>query len=350
MKTITTKKVLCCKVPTNKGEQIRRILLDNSILNKNYKLKKEDNYLFIPISLPTNTTEIDKPIIENLKKIYKNIEFIEINMLKNPKSNKINFRKYLLKNFKKEIESGDVVLSYDIIGDIVIIQISDNIDENTAKKIGGKALELIPSVKSVYRRKSEILGEFRVRELELLAGEYKTLTLYKENGYRLWVDVEKVYFSPRLSWERKRIMEKVMPEDIVVDMFCGVGPFSIACKNAKKIYAIDINPESIKLLKKNIELNKLQHKIIPINKDIRKTEVKGNRIIMNLPKFAHLFVDTALKMVEKNGIIHYYTVGSNYDEAINLFKSKCNCEIVEKRIVKSYSPREHIFVLDIKIN
>ena len=43
MKTITTKKVLCCKVPTNKGEQIRRILLDNSILNKNYKLKKEDN-------------------------------------------------------------------------------------------------------------------------------------------------------------------------------------------------------------------------------------------------------------------------------------------------------------------
>ena len=69
MKTITTKKVLCCKVPTNKGEQIRRILLDNSILNKNYKLKKEDNYLFIPISLPTNTTEIDKPIIENLKKM-----------------------------------------------------------------------------------------------------------------------------------------------------------------------------------------------------------------------------------------------------------------------------------------
>ncbi len=338
--------VFCCKVPINKGEKIRKFLLDNNLLNKNYKLKKEDNFLYIPL------TDLNESIKNSLNEIIGFAEFVEVEediLKKSKKKQTISFREYLINNFKKEIEKEHISLSYDIIGDIVIIQVSDEINESIKKKIGNTALKLIPSVKAVFRRKSDIKGEFRIRELEFLAGEYKTLTLYKENGYRLWVDVEKVYFSPRLGWERKRIMEKVQPNDIVVDMFCGVGPFSIACKTAKKIYAIDINPNAIKLLKKNIELNKLQNKIIPILDDVKKVHVKGNRIIMNLPKYSHLFVDKALDIVEENGVIHYYTIGKDFSDAVELFKSKCKCEILEKRIVKSYSPREYVMVLDIKI-
>jgi len=336
--------VICCKVPTKEGEKIRRFLLDNNLLNKDYKLKKENDFLYIPL------TSLDETTKSNLKKMGID-EFVELeeDTLKKSTKKQMSFREYLLKNFKKEIEEGLVSLAYDVIGDIVIIQISDELDKSIRKKIGEIALNLIPSVKAVFRRKSDIKGEFRIRELELIAGEYKTLTLYKENGYRLWVDVEKVYFSPRLGWERKRIMDKVQPDDVVVDMFCGVGPFSIACKNAKKIYAIDINPDAIELLKKNIELNRLQNKIIPILEDAKKVNVRGNRIIMNLPKYAHLFVDKALDIVEENGVIHYYTIGKDFNDAIDLFKSKCECEILEKRIVKSYSPREYVLVLDIKV-
>ncbi|WP_421077792.1 class I SAM-dependent methyltransferase family protein [Methanothermococcus sp. Ax23] len=338
--------VICCKVNIKEGEKIRRFLLDNKLLNKDYKLKKEDGYLYVPLINLNNDIKKDINKIINDK-----VEFVEVDdeCLKKAHKKQMNFREYLIKNFKKEIEDGLIALSYDVVGDIVIIQISDEINEDIRKKIGETALKLIPSIKTVFRRKSDIKGEFRIRELELLAGDYKTLTLYKENGYRLWVDVEKVYFSPRLGWERKRIMEKVKFDDIVVDMFCGVGPFSIACKNAKKIYAIDINPDAIELLKKNIELNKLQNKIIPILEDVRKVNVKGNRIIMNLPKYAHLFVDKALDIVEENGIIHYYTIGKDFNDAIELFKSKCDCEILEKRVVKSYSPREYVLVLDIKV-
>ncbi|AEH07355.1 tRNA (guanine(37)-N1)-methyltransferase Trm5b [Methanothermococcus okinawensis] len=341
--------VICCKVDIKEGEKIRRFLLDNNLLNKNYSLKKEDDYLYIP--LINLNEDIKKDINELINKIINKIEFVEVNdeYLKKAKKRQMNFRGYLLKNFKKEVEEGLIALSYDVIGDIVILQISDEINEEMRKKIGKTALKLIPSIKSVFRRKSNIKGEFRIRELELLAGEYRTLTLYKENGYKLWVDVEKVYFSPRLGWERKRIMEKVKFDDVVVDMFCGVGPFSIACKNAKKIYAIDINPNAIELLKKNIELNRLQNKITPILKDVRMVDVKGNRVIMNLPKYAHLFVDKALNIVEDNGIIHYYTIGKDFNDAIELFKSKCNCEILEKRVVKSYSPREYVLVLDILV-
>ena len=59
-------------------------------------------------------------------------------------------------------------------------------------------------------------------------------------------------------------MELVTPNDTIVDMFCGVGPYSIACGNAEQIYSIDINPDGIALLKENIVLNNLEHKIIPI--------------------------------------------------------------------------------------
>jgi len=376
--------VVCVKVPVENGEKTRKVLLENNILDKSYRIKKEGNYLYIPLNsagLKLRKSEIEvnpKDLLthENLsgfRRVFESsrlrkpsvfesswdsgiddlgLEIVELNedeLEKVERKKSESFKDYLLKNFEKEIEEGIIAHSYDVVGDIAILQISDEMDLETRKEIGKAALKLIPSVKTVFRRKSEILGDFRVRELEHLAGEYKTLTLYKENGYRLWVDVEKVYFSPRLGWERKRIMDKVNYDDIVVDMFCGVGPYSIACKNAKKIYSIDINPDAIELLKKNIELNHLENKIVPILEDVRKVDVKGNRVIMNLPKYAHEFVDKALDIVEENGVIHYYTIGKDFEDAEKLFGSKCEFEILEKRIVKSYSPREYILAIDFKI-
>ncbi len=345
-------KVLCCKIPTKNGELIRKILLEHNLLNKEYKLKKEGEYLYLPLNI-NNTNKLSCNILSILKKnCNNNIEFIEKNLFKNTKNNKLNFREYLISNFKKHINSNNISLSYDVIGHIVILQISDNINKEIKQLIGKKALELIPSIKSVYNRKSEVLGEYRVRELELIGGEDNPLTIYKENNYKLLVNVKEVYFSPRLGWERKRIMEKINENDVVVDMFCGVGPFVICCKKAKKIYAVDINPKAIELLKENLKLNKIENKVVIFNEDINKISVKGNKVIMNLPKFSHLFIEKALDIIENNGIIYYYCVGEDYNQCIELFKSKCkyNFEIMEKRIVKSYSPRKKIFVLDIKIN
>lgn len=337
--------VFCIKTSAKNGEKVRKILLDNDLLNKSYKLKKEDGFLYIPLI----SGEFDKTIFDNQDFELEILELDEERFQKIDIEKKMSFKDYLLNNFKEEMENDIIAHSYDIIGDIVILQISDEFSKENRIKIGEAALKLIPSVKAVFRRESDVKGDFRVRDLEHLAGLEKTLTLYKENGYKLFVDVSKVYFSPRLGWERKRIMELVTPEDIVVDMFCGVGPYSIACGNAEQIYSIDINPDGIALLKENIVLNNLEHKIIPILNDVRKVDVKGNRVIMNLPKYAHEFVDKALDIVTEGGTIHYYTVGADFDEGINLFKGKCECEVLEKRIVKSYSPREYVFVIDFKI-
>jgi tRNA (guanine37-N1)-methyltransferase len=78
--------------------------------------------------------------------------------------------------------------------------------------------------------------------------------------------VTKVYFSPRLSQERLRIAQKVRGGEVVIDMFAGVGPFSIQIAkkfNNVKVYAIDTNPVAIQFLKQNIALNKIEN-IFPL--------------------------------------------------------------------------------------
>jgi tRNA (guanine37-N1)-methyltransferase len=119
----------------------------------------------------------------------------------------------------------------------------------------------------------------------LFRSERTTETIHKENGIRLKIDINKAYFSPRLQTERQRVIEQVKPGETVIDMFCGVGPYSIAiAKKAREVYAIDHNPAAIKLLKENIKLNKVTN-VKALKGDaleLIKTLPKADRIIMNL--------------------------------------------------------------------
>ncbi|WP_456418348.1 tRNA (guanine(37)-N1)-methyltransferase Trm5b [Methanocaldococcus infernus] len=326
----------CIKVEKKRGEEVRKILVSNDLLNKEYKIDRDEKYLYIPIK------EVNEALLNSL---IKDVEVVERELEKVKK--KKSFRDVIEERYRELVDKKLLALGYDIIGDLVILQISDKVPYNIRKEIGELAYKLIPC-KGVFRKKSEVKGEYRVRELEHLAGENRTLTIHRENNYRLYVDIAKVYFSPRLSGERKRIGELVNINDVVIDMFAGVGPFSIACKMAKKIYSIDINPYAIELLKKNIELNKV-YKIEPILDDVRNVNLEGSRVIMNLPKYSYKFVDKALELVKRGGVIHYYTIGKDFNEAIKLFESKCNCSLLFKRVVKSYSPKEYVLALDFLI-
>ena len=89
-----------------------------------------------------------------------------------------------------------------------------------------------------------------MRDYELIGGSGNTETVHREYGCVYNLDISKVYFSPRLSYEHYRVASQVQEEEIVIDMFAGVGPFSILiAKNHEhvKVYAIDLNPEAVKV-------------------------------------------------------------------------------------------------------
>ncbi|MEM1885059.1 MAG: 50S ribosomal protein L11 methyltransferase, partial [Candidatus Jordarchaeales archaeon] len=154
--------------------------------------------------------------------------------------------------------------SLDIIGDIAIVELNPEIWEFRSA-VGDAILRSNRHVKAVFAKGGRVNGVYRVRRLVHIAGEARTITLHKENGCIFKVDVANTYFSPRLSGERVRVASQVNPGEVVVDLFAGVGPFSILIAKMRSgiVHAIDINPFAIQLLEENIKLNKVSGLVHP---------------------------------------------------------------------------------------
>ena len=180
----------------------------------------------------------------------------------------------------KELDS--IFSAFDIIGDIAIVKIPRSFGADK-KIIGDTILRNLKAVKTVLVQTSSVSGDFRVRDLEYLAGENKTETEYRENGCRFKVDVAKVYFSPRLSTERLRIAMMVRDGEVITNMFAGVGTYSVlmAKKNKTcKVYSIDSNPVATELCRINSVINKVEDNVVPLLGDAQ--EVIKKKFLGNL--------------------------------------------------------------------
>ncbi|WP_455367374.1 class I SAM-dependent methyltransferase [[Eubacterium] cellulosolvens] len=206
----------------------------------------------------------------------------------------------------------------DIIGDIAILKSLPEVDEIN-RKLGESLIRILPSIKTVLRQSSAVQGEYRLRDLEWLAGEKKKLTIHKEFGCIYRVDVAKAYFSPRLSTERDRVAKDIGASfrgqsEVIVNMFAGVGSFSILIAKrvkAVKIYSIDINPDAVYDMVKNIRLNKVSKKVTACLGDAQVLidslfHHSADRILMPLPERAHEFLPLAIKALKKSGGVIYY--------------------------------------------
>ena len=271
--------------------------------------------------------------------------------------------KKALENVLSKKESEDLFSAFDQIGDIIIVRIPDSL--LSKKKIIGKTLlEQVKTAKSVFYQSSSVEGDFRTRELEILAGVDKTETEYKEFGCRFIVDVEKAFFSPRLSTERDRIAELVQDGEIVINMFGGVGMFSIIAAKRKKctVYNIDINPIAAKLCEKNIKLNKLVGRVVSIHGDAAKIieeqfRDQGDRVLMLLPERSDEFLNSAILATKSNGIIHYYShihadeksQAAKLSEKHYLDITPIKSKILNSKIVRAVGPRYYQTVVDVRI-
>jgi tRNA (guanine37-N1)-methyltransferase len=265
-------------------------------------------------------------------------------------------------------ELKSIYKSYDIIGDIAIIRVPEPIKDRT-RIIAEAVMQTHKHVKTVWRQVDPVSGDFRLRGLEFVLGERKTETLHREHGCLFKVDVKKCYFSPRLLYERTRIARQVQPGEVVLNMFAGVGCYSIViAKHSKpdKIFSIDINPVAIQYMQKNIKLNKVEEKVVPVQADAKKVieermQKIADRILMPLPEMAYKYLDYALLALKPTGgWIHYYDFehtkkSENPIEKIELKVSKklhmlgVNFQVVFGRIVRPTGPNWHQVVLDIQV-
>ena len=329
----------CVKVPLREINNTRIKLMSDGLMSMEYRIKTTDEYGYIPITDDIEGYAIEDIELEPVKRVPHNFaEILEDELT------------------PEEIEN--LKTSFDTIGDIVILEIPDELQDK--KQLIGDAAYKFTKRKAIYMKKSAIKGTIRVRDLEFLSGVDDSLTIHKEHGVRLKLDVREVYFSPRLATERKRVMESVKDGEKILDMFCGIGPFPIVIARNKDvdITAVDINEAAIKYLDENIKLNKLKGNIESHCGDVREVskgfKTKFDRIIMNLPGLAYSFLDVAIDLIEDDGIINYYEFSDSYEQGIKRLNEAASSagkkvEILNTRKVKSISPDEWHVSIDAKI-
>lgn len=251
-----------------------------------------------------------------------------------------------------------------IMGTVGFVRLDPRL-EKVKHMIGEKILEIYPYLKTIVNTLG-IEGELRKPIVEIIAGEEKTEIVYKEHNYRFKMDFTKVMFSLGNSNERWRMANVSNSNEIVIDMFAGIGQFTIPMAvNSKpqKIFAIDLNPDAYKFLLENIFLNKVEDVVFPIWGDSKKVVPTllnnfADRVIMGYFGNTQDFLPAAFAGLKKEGIIHYHNIYPRsviFSGVIKELKEIASresreIEILYKNIVKTYSPSKVHVVVDLKVN
>jgi tRNA (guanine37-N1)-methyltransferase len=216
---------------------------------------------------------------------------------------------------------------------------------------------------------SSVQGDFRIRKLKFLAGENRTITVHKEHRCLFRVDVAKCYLSPRLLLEHERIPRLVANGEVVVNMFSGVGCFSILiAKKAldAKVYSIDINPRAIECMQENVRLNRVFNRVVPMlgdSKQIIHSQLQGiaDLVLMPLPELALEYLPHALMSLKPSGgWIHYFDFqhAAKDEDPVEKTSKKVKDRLTAlgasysidfSRVIRSTGPNWYQTVLDIQI-
>lgn len=275
----------------------------------------------------------------------------------------MNLKKVLSEKLgKKEMENLNT--SFDIIGSrekaVAVIEVPDELKKKE-KIIGNALLEVHKNVKSVLKKSSRRKGRFRLRSYKLIAGDRNTEVVHKESGCRFLLNVKKTYFSVREGTERERIAKEVKNGEKILVMFGGVAPFPVVMAKKKnvRVYSVEMNPEAHKYAIKNVLLNRVGDKVVPILGDVREVcktlGEKFDRITMHLPEKAHEFLDVAFSCSRRGSIIYLYGIEEEGKKDLEkkvkeqAKKSKKRIKIIRKRKVLPYSPRTWKVCVEIKI-
>ncbi|HUI39829.1 MAG TPA: class I SAM-dependent methyltransferase family protein [Methanothrix sp.] len=324
------------KVPRSQGEHFRRILVDLGAFDRTCKISSDESHVYLPVLEMNEPAKAGLSLAADLAGA--DIEWVE-------------------KNFEPEerYPSPEEILgfrpSFEIVGDIAIVE------PERADAVAEVLLSTCKPVRTVIAPVSDVEGEFRTRRFKHVAGERRTVTLHREHGLRYRVDLEKAYFTPRLGTERLRIARLVQPGEVVLDMFAGVGPFSLLlAKKGARVIAMDKNPTAVSLLQENARINKVEEiEIMEGDAAILalRCENKADHVIMNLPQKASQFLVPAMRAIRSGGIVHYYAIAPEDDLYMDesLIKRAAedqgaSAEILNRGVVRSYAPRRYNVVMD----
>jgi tRNA wybutosine-synthesizing protein 3 len=212
----------------------------------------------------------------------------------------------------------------------------------------------------------EIIGEKRESTLEILVGE-DDWVIRKESGIKYGYNLTQCMFSSGNINERRRMGEVISKDDIIVDLFCGIGYYTLPIlvkSQAKHVHSCEWNINAINALKYNLKINNVEGRCTIYEGDNR-TTTRGliniaDRILLGLLPTAEMSYDIALSCLKKSGgVLHLHGLApaSDYQKLVldttntleNL-DSSYKVKNINVNRIKSYAPHWDHLVLDIEID
>jgi tRNA wybutosine-synthesizing protein 2 len=246
-------------------------------------------------------------------------------------------------------------LGLQIVGDIALVKMKGTAAEK--RRLAEGIMGSMPGIRNVCEIK-QVKGEFREPEVSLILGD-RTQTIHTENGVKFFLDVAKVMFSKGNAGERKRLIPLVKDGETIVDMFAGIGYFSLPiAKHARpgKIVAVEKNVTAFRFLKDNIKINNASMDAIwgdcrDFSDSVRNF---ADRVIMGYFPGTHEFLPSAIRIAKSGGVIHYhntYRTNELWKKPVADISEACRREgasfrVISKRKVKSYAPNVWHAVVD----
>lgn len=248
-------------------------------------------------------------------------------------------------------------MRWEFVGNIAIIKHFVGLEGREAEIGEAYAGEL--GARTVCVDMSGVSGELRVPDMKIIFGT-ETEAVRRENGILFRFDVTKVMFSSGNIDERERMEKLDCTGETVVDMFAGIGYFTLPLArfaNPDMVIAVEKNLDAFEYLVSNIEENGVSDRVTPVlgdNRDMH-SEAIADRVLMGYVQKTREFIPYALRMIKPGGIIHYHDtfyVNGHEEEIRSIFAEAAGddgFEILGIREVKSFAPSVSHYVADVRM-
>lgn len=186
-----------------------------------------------------------------------------------------------------------------------------SIDEDELASLVCQTISSKPLCRRVAIERAVRSDAFRTPNVSMLLGESGLVT-HKDNMITYQFDVTKCMFSFGNVREKMRMAELDCSDEVVVDLFAGIGYFTLPLlvhAKAKHLYACEWNPDAVAALRHNLALNKVareRYTVIEGDNRLHRPTNVAQRVMLGILPSSMDWMKTALCCVDKKtgAILH----------------------------------------------